>query len=1694
MNDFKVKISAWLDLEKFNKQLNKLGKRKIKIDVNDDSVEELVSNLHTMNSMGTKSTSIFSKLKTVISETFSSGKLAMTGYLAVLQGIDTSAEKAKESIEELNKAETDLMIATDMSRESVRGLMKDYNTYAKQLASTTKNISDSANDYLRAGKSLEESKALIKDSIMLSKLGNIESATATEDLLATMNGYEMSIEKVDRALDAMVAVDMKAATSAGDLSIGLKYSASSAHSAGLSFNKLIAILGTVQDKTQQSAQVVGTFANQMLARYRDISIGKYLTDDGEDISNYESVLKSCGIELRNNQGEFRAFEDVLEEMASTWESLTSVQKNALIKVASGTRQQNRFVALMEGYNKVLELTEVAANSAGIAVDKFNSSYMTSLEAKENTLQASFESMIYNSDFEEVYGDILDATTALVDFINQTNALKGIMTGLVVDGGIKGFLGLKSGIQQAYVSLNQFHNAMQMINQTSISSADFKTLLLLTNGLSDSQIKLILSTQSLSLVQKEDILVARGLSREEAKLKLQSIGVTTAQTGLTVSTTSLKNAISALWNTMLANPIVLITTAVSTATMIFSAYKNHMEEVRQVTEESATAYKESVVSIDSYVSKYKELQKALQDIKGDEEATVTIKQQLLELQNELNDIYGAEYGKLNLVTEAYKDQTEAIKELSKAEADRFLNENNKGITTATKKMEQEKTYSLSYGTVSAYTDEGKILRDIASKYIDDGMIVTTDESNGIMNVTITADASTAYETINTFEADLRDKAQQLGNEALFNDVFIVSSEALNNAKSVVDEYGNIYQQALKAEIVINKNASKMYEEAISAVEKYNQAVVESESPFDDARVTEAKANLQTVKSEFSDTLGLEKFSTIFNDIFDKADTRLLDFNEKLRNDYGLQKLATQLSGKEIVDLKSMASDDIEDAFDKLIKSAEEYGLEISDVIDALVRLGYVQAEISNTEPDVFDTNKLSFNEVNEQIDSIQSAYKGLLTACEEYNQHGYVTADTLQTLLSLDGQYIACLVDENEQLAINGTAYQNLVKAKLAEAEATAVKQAIEELGTIITEQQISADTTAIGIMDEKETALASLTGKYASLANVAISAYEAQALADSYSDASSKNKDEADRIMSNLNAKLALIQNTATSTSNSFGALTNHLDGFTDSSGNAKNATDTLTKSMQKQKDALESTKSELEKQKQYYEDVAEAIDWFYDKQIDKQQKAIDKLEKENELLEERIDYYDGALSAIDRYYEKQIEKLEEEKNALAGNNKEVETAINLEKKQQELLEARSKKTLGLYQKGKGVTYVTDAFAIKTAEENLAEAQRQKEEADIDAKIEKLKEYQALWAEIPNIKQNAEEQSQMISLLGAEWESILLEGRIANFTSFKDQYVSLQQQVDNNESMIKSYEEKIAYYESLKLEWDNLLAKYQEDTYTQLLIGAFGNDFENELLNGRTGRWVQFAEDYYNIQVELKDVTDKIEALTARMEEYASRIESAANRAVSAVKKLKEAEAGIGSKEASNYRVVGNKVYTQFTDGSILTQTLSGKAKGGIITKSDAGDFDYIAKSVGEDHMVALTEGEAVIPKDTVSKNPEIVHQLIDGKDVLDKGRTIDELKKSYIREGLSLKTPEWSIGDTNINYDVISELCKNRMSMIYTNILNTLPKYNSDMFANNRHQETTVQFNGDIVLQGVQNVNTLAKDIKNRLANVVTQELSKRE
>lgn len=681
-----INIKANLDESEFRKKLKDIESGKYDVNINVNS-KNTVQGLNNISNSAKNTTTVFGRLKNAVSGTFSSRKIETTAYLALLKEINDAAERAKDTMVQLDKVVTDLSVATGDSRSSVKDLLKDYNSMAKQLASTTTQVGQAADDYLRAGKSMKESNQLIKDSIMLSKLGQINSSEATEDLLATMNGFDMSVNQVNDALDAMVAIDMAASTSSGDIATALKYCASSADIAGVSFNRLAAMIGTVQDKTMQSAETVGTFMNTLLSRYRNVKIGQFVDDDGESLSDVETILNSVGIKLRDTNHEFRDFETVLDEVAKSWNTYSSVQQASIAKAFSGTRQQNRFLALMEGYNKTLELTEVAANSAGTAVEKFNKSYKESLEAKTNTLQASFESMIMNSDMSEVYDGILDATTALVNLINKTNALKGAMGALAVTGVTKAFLSIKTGAYEAYVNLNKFKSAMDIVNATSISSKSFDKLLLLSNGLSKSQLQLMLSTDALTISQKKQVLVTAGLSEEQALAQLQSWKMVVANTGLTASTTTASNAIKGLGASIkalaVAHPVLLAITVtlgvIAGAVKIVDALTTSMKEQREAFENAQQDYTDACTKLDELKNKLSETTSRIAElIEKSNNGTITLVEQ-------------AELDKLKLTNEELRLMIQNQEEVKKQKAKEASDEAYKTYTRENR-MEADDTAS------------------------------------------------------------------------------------------------------------------------------------------------------------------------------------------------------------------------------------------------------------------------------------------------------------------------------------------------------------------------------------------------------------------------------------------------------------------------------------------------------------------------------------------------------------------------------------------------------------------------------------------------------------------------------------------------------------------------------------------------------------------------------------------------------------------------------------------------------------------------------------------------------------------------------------------------------------------------------------------------------------------------------------------
>lgn len=104
---------------------------------------------------------------------------------------------------------------------------------------------------------VEDANTLIYDSMVLSKVGMINSADATTYLTAVRKSYNTSVEDTIGVVDKLTAVDMEAAVSAGGIAEGLSRVSNIASLSGISLDRLVAYLTVVGETTQKEMSEVG---------------------------------------------------------------------------------------------------------------------------------------------------------------------------------------------------------------------------------------------------------------------------------------------------------------------------------------------------------------------------------------------------------------------------------------------------------------------------------------------------------------------------------------------------------------------------------------------------------------------------------------------------------------------------------------------------------------------------------------------------------------------------------------------------------------------------------------------------------------------------------------------------------------------------------------------------------------------------------------------------------------------------------------------------------------------------------------------------------------------------------------------------------------------------------------------------------------------------------------------------------------------------------------------------------------------------------------------------------------------------------------------------------------------------------------------------------------------------------------------
>jgi len=1031
---------------------------------------EMQNIINGLNSAGVQGQSVFQSFGSTLKDAFSTFTAANLLTDAIYK-VGDAARDAVSTVKELDNATVALQLATGANYNTVHGMMNDYNALAKELGSLTTQVSEGADAWIRQGKSIDEVNNLVKSSMVLSKVGNMSSEDATKYLTANLNGYKLQADAAESVVDKISSVDLVSATDSAGLAEAMSRVAVTADQAGISMDRLLGYVATIGEVTQQSMSTVGTAMKSILTRMTNIKAGKLelVDEDGttEKLSDVEATLANVGINLRKTMTEYNSASDVLDALASKWDTLNQAQQNAIAISFSGQRMQNQFRVLMENYDRVQKYTDVAANSEGSGEQKFDL-YLEGLEAKTNSLKASLESLSSSVISRDLYAGFLDGSKAVVDFTEKTGLLKGALAGLGTAGATYALSQLVSMATGATKEFSNLSNALKMVKAAestgTFDTSNMASLINLTKGLSKSQTKLVLSSTALSDAQRVAVLMGQGMTEAQASAAVASMGLASAETTATGATVSLSSALSGLMSTLLANPLILIAASVTAAVSAFSAYKRSIEEAVDKAQEAGNAWEDNNTSLQSNIDKITELRTALDNGTLTEEEAYQAKSDLLEIQDSLTESYGNQAQGIDLVNGSLDQQISKLKELSTEESKRFLNENKKGIDEAEKQMEKNRhTFLGQYfddGTSQA-TAINAAVKKLQDKYGAEVFDLQKGfDDMGTVNIQFNADASTASEALNDFMNEMNTIQEQYGENDVLNGLLSNASSGLESANEVLTEYQDLYNQAKQAELFSDKQqysgktALEWLNKYEGAINKYNDAISNGNAD----EIADAKQYYDDINKSVQVLMNTDasKYSSQFKEIGDQLNTAAIkanEFNQALSGEgengfqKHLQSVAEEIKklNMDDSDFKAAVGSGDVDSINYLVEAAKNAGIitgksasEIQPLITALGNLGYISNmsadgldnvadSASNVDMSFSDLAKEDSSSLLQEISAVQGALDsqaiGVSVSYDDFN------SDAL-------ADYRSALEFVNGSLVLSEENVKKLTKAKVEEQVAT----------------------------------------------------------------------------------------------------------------------------------------------------------------------------------------------------------------------------------------------------------------------------------------------------------------------------------------------------------------------------------------------------------------------------------------------------------------------------------------------------------------------------------------------------------------------------------------------------------------------------------------------------------------------------------
>lgn len=251
------------------------------------------------------------------------------------------------------------------------------------------------------------------------------------------------------------------------------------------------------------------------------------------------------------------------------------------------------------------------------------------------------------------------------------------------------------------------------------------------------------------------------------------------------------------------------------------------------------------------------------------------------------------------------------------------------------------------------------------------------------------------------------------------------ERLRKAQEVRANIGSRIEESedLKAKILLEKQLIGAYEREQDALHNLNN--------LRDGTITKGVAALRE--------LGFAvEYNADTNELWISNMERLNELTADSKGEYGSLQEATNALRK-----------DTEDLINTLTDLNEQNRDGSADWID-------LKSSVKDARKEILSLLDEIVEQASDAVDSIQDVYDTLHSAADEYAETGCITIDTLQAIIGMGEQYVAYLVDENDNLVINEERIRDVIAARTQQMAIESSLSYIEALRIAKMEEDIEA--------------------------------------------------------------------------------------------------------------------------------------------------------------------------------------------------------------------------------------------------------------------------------------------------------------------------------------------------------------------------------------------------------------------------------------------------------------------------------------------------------------------------------------------------------------------------------------------------------------------------------------------------------------